>query len=81
VLGPEDDAGMVARLARGETEDADAELRQQLRHELLGPDSVPAQERFRRAVSALADRPVAEVPEPQVGRPSRVVGAEPLLRG
>jgi hypothetical protein len=81
VLGPDDDPGIVARLARGEVEDVDAELRQQLRYELLGSDSVPAQERFRRAVTALAEGAAAAAADGPVSRPSRAVGAEPLLRG
>jgi hypothetical protein len=52
-----------------------------LRYELLGPDSVPAQERFRRAVTALAERAAAPAADGAVSRPSRVVGAESLLRG
>jgi hypothetical protein len=81
VLGRTDDPDVVLQLARGDVADTHAGLRERLRGDLLGEDTIPAQERFRRAVSALVgqasrDGRVAAFD----GQPSPQVEAGTLVR-
>jgi hypothetical protein len=77
ILDRAGDPGIVVRMARGEQRDDHAEDRERMRHELLGPDSVPSQVRFERAVRALAGEDVHATGD---GRPP-TPGAESLVRG